>query len=98
MVGEYYPLPNFGPVFTICNSCFTVDTSTGKLTATSRVDLDAIPKVLSLAPQDKFPFSAGQESGRMASFSVTPDSGELTPMETYPLGNRLAWVSVTELQ
>jgi len=98
VVGEYSPRPNFGPVFTICNSCFTVDTSTGKLTATSKVASDAIPKVLSLDPQDKFPFSAGQESGRMASFSVTPDTGELTPIETYPLGNRLAWVSVTELQ
>ena len=85
-------------MFTICNSCFTVDTSTGKLTATRRLASDSIPKVLSLDPQDKFPYSAGQESGRIASFSVTPDSGELTPMETYPLGNRLARVSVTELQ
>ncbi len=48
-------------------------------------------------PQDKFLFSAGQESGRMAFFSVNPDSGELTPLETYPLGNRPAWVSIAEL-
>ena len=33
----------------------------------------------------------------MASFSVDPDSGELTPLETYPLGNRPAWILVTSL-
>ncbi len=78
-------------------ACFSVDTSTGQLTATGRVASEAIPNALCLDPQDKFLFSAGQESGRMASFSVNPDSGELTPLETYPLGDRPGWVSITEL-
>ena len=47
--------------------------------------------------QDKFLFSAGQDSGRMASFNINPDSGKLTPLETYPLGNGPCWVSITEL-
>jgi len=38
-----------------------------------------------------------QESGRMAAFSINSDSGELMPLETYPLGNRPAWVLITEL-
>ena len=33
----------------------------------------------------------------MASFSINPDTGKLTPMETYPLGNRPTWVSIVEL-
>ena len=78
-------------------ACFSVNTSTGQLTATGRVASEPIPNALCLDPQDKFLFSAGQESGRMASFSVNQDSGELTPLETYPLGNRPAWVSITEL-
>ena len=78
-------------------ACFSVDTSTGRLTATGRVASESIPNALCLGPQDKFLFSAGQESGRMASFSVNSDSGELTPLETYPLGNSPAWVSITEL-
>ena len=78
-------------------ACFSVDTSTGQLTATGRVASEPIPNALILDPQDKFLFSAGQESGRMASFSVNSDSGELTPLETYPLGNRPVWVSITEL-
>ena len=78
-------------------ACFSIDTSTGRLTATGRLASEPIPNALCLDPQDKFLFSAGQESGRMASFSVNPDSGELTPLETYPLGNSPAWVSITEL-
>jgi 6-phosphogluconolactonase len=78
-------------------ACFSVDTSTGELTATGRVASEPIPNALCLDPQDKFLFSAGQESGRMAAFRVNSDSGQLTPLETYPLGHRPAWVSITEL-
>ena len=78
-------------------ACFSIDTSTGQLTATGRAASEPRPNALRLEPQDKFLFSAGQESGRMASFSVKPDSGELTPLETYPLGNGPAWVSITQL-
>ncbi len=79
-------------------ACFSVDTSTGQLTATGRVASEPRPNALCLGLQDKFLFSAGQDSGRMASFNVNPDSGELTPLETYPLGNGPAWVSITELR
>src|SRR5262245_7148157 len=78
-------------------ACFSVDTSTGQLTATGRVASEPIPNALCLDPQDKFLFSAGQASGRMASFRVNADSGALTPLETYPLGNRPVWVSIIAL-
>ena len=95
--GSYSPYHPWSGV-TICSACFEVDTSTGQLTTTGRIASEAIPNVLSLDPQNKFPFPADQESGRMAFFSVNPDSRELNPMETYPLGNMPAWVSITELQ
>ena len=78
-------------------ACFSVDTATGELTANGIVLSEPIPNALCLDPQDKFLFSAGQESGRMASFSINPDTGQLTPMETYPLGNRPTWASIVEL-
>ena len=78
-------------------ACFLIDTATGQLTATGIVASEPRPNALSLDPQDKFLFSAGQDSGRIASFSVNSDSGELTPLETYPLGNTPVWVSITEL-
>ena len=78
-------------------ACFAVDPVTGQLTATGRVASEPIPNALSLDPQDQFLFSAGQASGRMAVFRINAASGALTPLETYPLGNRPAWVSITEL-
>ena len=78
-------------------ACFSVDTATGQLTSNGIVASEPIPNALCLDPQEKFLFSAGQESGRMASFSINPDTGQLAPLETYPLGNRPAWVSIIEL-
>ena len=78
-------------------ACFSVDSSTGQLTGTGTVASEARPNALCMDLQDKFLFSAGQDSGRMASFSINPDSGELAALETYPLGNGPCWVSITEL-
>ena len=78
-------------------ACFSIDTATGQLTGNGIVGSEARPNALCLGPQDRFLYSAGQESGRMASFNVNSDSGKLTPLETYPLGNAPVWVSIIEL-
>ena len=78
-------------------ACFSIDIATGQLTRNGIVGSEARPNALCLGPQDRFLYSAGQESGRMASFSVNSDSGKLTPLETYPLGNAPVWVSIAEL-
>ena len=78
-------------------ACFTVDTATGELASNGIVAAEPIPNALCLGPGDKFIYSAGQESGQMAIFSVDQDSGELTRAETLRLGNRPAWISITEL-
>jgi len=78
-------------------ACFSIDTSTGALTPTGRIASEARPNALSLDLQDKFLFSAGQDSGRMASFAINPDSGDLTALDIYPLGNGPCWISITEL-
>ena len=92
--GKFLYAPNRGH-----NSiaCFSIDSATGGLTSAGRVASEPVPNALGLDPQGKFAFSAGQESGRMATFSINADSGELSPLETYALGNRPAWVSIIEL-
>ena len=40
---------------------------------------------------------AGQQSGRLASYSVDHESGDLTPLETYEVGNNPMWVLMTTL-
>ena len=76
---------------------FTVESSTGRLTATGRVPTEPVPRAFSLDPTGSFLFAAGLDSGRLASYQVNPDSGQLTPLETYEGGNRPMWVLITRL-
>lgn len=76
---------------------FTVDPSTGRLTAIGQVPTEPVPGSFSLDPEGKFLFAAGSESGRLASYRINGDTGELTPLETYSVGQRPMWVLITSL-
>ena len=92
--GKFLYVPNRGH-----NSiaCFSVDASTGRLTAVGQVATEAVPSAFSLDPEGKFLFAAGSASGRLASYRVNGETGELTPLETYAVGNRPMWVLATSL-
>ena len=76
---------------------FSVDASTGRLTAIGQVSTEAVPSAFSLDPEGKFVFAAGSASGRLASYRINGETGELTPLETYAVGQRPMWVLVTRL-
>ena len=76
---------------------FSVDQSTGRLTALGRVATEAVPRAFSLDPDGKFVFAAGLETGRLASYNINQDTGELNPSEIYDVGNKPMWVLTTKL-
>jgi 6-phosphogluconolactonase len=76
---------------------FSVDTSSGRLTAIGHVATEARPSAFSLDPEGHFLFAAGSETDRLASYRVNSDTVELTPLETYPVGKRPMWVLMTHL-
>ena len=92
--GKFLYVPNRGH-----NSIagFSVDASSGRLTAIGRTPTEAIPGALSLDPEDRFLFAAGSASSRLASYRINGDTGELTPLEIYPVGGRPTWVLITSL-
>ena len=92
--GSFLYVPNRGH-----NSIagFSVDASTGRLTAIGQVPTEAVPSSFSLDPEGNFLFAAGTASGRLASYRINRDTGELTPLETYSVGNRPMDVLVTSL-
>ena len=92
--GKFLYVPNRGH-----NSIagFSVDPSTGRLTAIGQVSTEAVPNAHSLDPEGNFLFAAGSESGRIASYRIHGDTGELTPLETYSVGNGPMSVLVTSL-
>ena len=92
--GRFLYVPNRGH-----NSIagFSVDQSSGRLTAIGRASTEAVPSAFSLDPQGKFVFAAGSASGNLASYRIDGDTGGLTPLRTYPVGARPMWVLVTNL-
>ena len=92
--GKFLYVPNRGH-----NSIagFSVDASSGRLTAIGQVSTEAVPSAFSLDPEGNFLFAAGSASGRLTSYRINGDTGELTPLETYSVGQRPMWVLVTSL-
>ena len=78
-------------------ACFTVDTTSGELSANGIVPAEPTPNATALGPGDRFLYCAGQGTGNLATFSVDPDSGALERVATMHLGNRPAWISIVEL-
>ena len=91
--GKFLYVPNRGH-----NSIasFSVDAS-GRLTSVGQVSTEVVPSAFSLDPEAKFLFAAGSESGRLASYRINGDTGALTPLETYSVGQRPMGVLITSL-
>jgi 6-phosphogluconolactonase len=92
--GRFLYVPNRGH-----NSIagFSVDASTGRLTAAGRVPTESVPSAFGLDPEGKFVFAAGSATAKLASYRINGDNGELTPLETYPVGQRPMSVLATQL-
>jgi 6-phosphogluconolactonase len=69
----------------------------GRLTAVDRVSTEAVPSAFSLDPEGKFVYAAGSATDRLASYRIHGETGELTPLETYSVGQRPMWVLTTRL-
>jgi 6-phosphogluconolactonase len=76
---------------------FAVDAATGHLTALGQVATEAVPGAFSVDPEGHFVFAAGTASGRLASYRIQGETGTLTPLATYAVGQRPAAVLVTRL-
>ena len=76
---------------------FSVDASSGELTAIGQISTESVPSAFSLDPEGNFLFAAGSESGRLASYRVDGDTGELAPLETYSVGKRPMGVLMANL-
>ena len=91
--GDFLLVPNRGH-----NSIagFAVD-GEGRLTPAGHAATEAVPSAFSLDPTGRFVFAAGSATGRLASYRVDGDTGELAPLATYAVGARPMWVLATTL-
>ena len=75
---------------------FSVDPTSGALSAAGHVPTQAVPRAFSLDPQGKFLYAAGLETGNLTSYVIDQATGSLTPSDIYPVGNKPMWVLITE--
>ena len=66
---------------------FAVDSS-GRLTAAGQTATEPVPSAFCLDPMGQFVFAAGSASGRLASYRISAETGALTPLTTYAVGQR----------
>ena len=66
---------------------FAVDAA-GRLTAIGHASTEPVPSAFSLDPAGRFVFAAGSASGRLASYRINGETGALTPLATYAVGQR----------
>ena len=76
---------------------FAVDGDDGSLTAIGRVPTEAVPRAFSLDTTGSYLYASGLDTGRLASYRVNQDSGELEPLEVYDIGREPMWVLTIDL-
>lgn len=72
-------------------SGFSID-DTGKLTSIGQTPTEKTPRSFDIDPSGKFVLSAGEGSGKLAVYRVDLESGKLTRLHTYDVGQSLTWV------
>lgn len=92
--GKFLYVPNRGH-----NSlaAFAVDAASGRLTPIGHVATEVVPSACALDPEDHFAFAAGSASGRLAAYRIHHETGTLTPLETYAVGQRPMGILVARL-
>jgi len=75
---------------------FAVDAS-GRLTPAGQASTEPVPSAFCLDPAGHFVFAAGSASGRLASYRINEETGALTPLTTYAVGQRPQAVLATRL-
>jgi len=70
---------------------FAIDGS-GKLSPLGQTPTEKTPRSFEIDPSGRFAFSAGEGSGKLAVFQIDLDSGKLTRLRTYDVGQSLTWV------
>jgi 6-phosphogluconolactonase len=70
---------------------FSIDES-GTLAAIGQTPTEKTPRSFDIEPDGRYLFGAGEGSGKLAAYMIDPESGALTRIATYDVGQSLTWV------
>ncbi len=73
---------------------FTIDQTTGRLTAADRVPTEPGVRPLCIDPGGRFMAAAGSggTAGRMVTYRIDASTGKMTPLDAYDAGNGPMWI------
>jgi len=77
---------------------FAVDAATGQLKPVGHVPTEPVPSAFGLDPAGNFLFSVGTASGKLAAYRIDGESGGLSLLTTYAVGQRPAAVQSVRLE
>lgn len=77
-------------------AAFAVDPETGRLSSLGQTATEKTPRGFGLSPHGNFLFAAGESSGKLAAYRVA-ETGQLTRLATYDVGQMPWWVQVVEM-
>ena len=86
--GRFLYAPNRGPESV---ACFRVEED-GTLSTFGYQPIEAHTRGTSLDPEGRFYYAAGASSGRLASFSISEQTGVLEPLENFAVGESPMWI------
>ena len=75
---------------------FRVNPNNGHLSPIAQAPTEAVPRAFSIDLQGNFLYVAGLETGKLASYRIDQDSGELEAGDVYDVGKGPMWVLITE--
>jgi 6-phosphogluconolactonase len=76
---------------------FSVDGTTGQLTAAGHAATEAVPSAFALDPEGRFLYAVGTATGRLASYRIDGATGALTALAVQTVGQRPAAVQAARL-
>lgn len=74
-------------------ACYEVDSQSGLLTEIGLCATERTPRVFNITPGGAHMLVAGQDSGRVAVYSIDADVGTLDLLHTYAIGERPLWIT-----
>jgi 6-phosphogluconolactonase len=73
-----------------------VNLNNGHLSPISQTPTEAVPRAFSIDLRGTFLYAAGLETGKLASYRIDQESGELEPNDVYDVGKGPMWVLMVE--
>ena len=77
-------------------ACFKVDPADGTLSPIGNVPTEKQPRGFQI-DSGRYLLAVGELSNALSSYAIDPESGKLTKLKDYPMGESPNWIEIVDL-